>query len=203
MGANVPDTDTNLGRITVEHATGDGVGVGFRGSAYGSRWGVDEGNSTSTTSLAHLSVYPHLMFLGSADPVRIPIRIGPEFRRHDVDLGTGSVGESKYRGFGVAAEIEPEWTFARSDNFAAAVFGRLHVGAGLAAIDGFMQDDSTHATNFEGEVGIRLQASVVSISLGVLGQQTRYGVSGDDNGTRIAATEFNFRGVFFSLGAVW
>ena len=198
----VPNTDTDLGLVAIEHID-NGAGVGFRGAAFGSNWDLTEDGPPAQTSHSYLSLYPHFTALITNDLLRAPIRIGPEMRMHELDLGTGVFGETSYRMFGVAAEIEPEWTFVNSDNFAASVYGRMHVGAGWGTINGFVKDDTTNATNFGGEVGIRLQASVVSLSFGWLGQQTRFRASDDGMGGRDPETELDFSGVFISLGAVF
>jgi hypothetical protein len=198
----VPNTDTDLGFVAIEHIDG-GAGVGFRGAAFGNSWDLTEDGPPAQTSYSYLSLYPHFTVLATTDLLRIPIRIGPEVRLHELDLGIGSSGQASYRMFGVAAEIEPEWTFVNRDNFAASVYGRFHVGAGWGTINGIVKDDTTYATNFGGEVGFRLQASIVSLSFGLQGHETRFLGSDNGFGGRDPETEFDFVGVFISLGAVW
>jgi hypothetical protein len=201
-GNTVPSTDTDLSLVAIEHLD-TGAGAGFRGAAFGYSWDLTEDEPMAQTSHSYLSLYPHFTALASNGVLRVPIRIGPEIRLHELDQRIGVIGETSYRMFGVAAEIEPEWTFVNSDNFAASVYGQMHFGAGWGTINGGVKEDTTNATNFGGEVGIRLQASAVSLGFGFRGQQTRFRSSDDGMGGRDPETEFDFSGVFITLGAVF
>tara|TARA_R110002072_G_scaffold264409_1_gene423106 strand:+ start:10136 stop:10756 length:621 start_codon:yes stop_codon:yes gene_type:complete len=203
-GTNIHQrTDAVRARIAVEGVNENGIGGGVSISGFGSDDNLLDTATSVTTSVTGVDLFPHVTLLPDATQVRTPIRIGPELVSHSLDLGSGSASEIDFISIGFAAEIEPQWTIASTDEVAFSIYGRARAGAGYVAISAATRDFSSTATNIEGEVGIRFQTARFVASLGFMVQETSYDESDVSSFSIVEATDIGFRGLFLSAGIQW
>ncbi|MEZ6038386.1 MAG: hypothetical protein R3F29_12960 [Planctomycetota bacterium] len=188
------DTDSYNAEFAVE-GQGRVVGGGVRVSAFKSD---DElAGPSSDTELLSTSLFPHLTFRPGAGIFRLPIRIGPEVRWHQLDSSGTDVDSYAVGG---AVEVAPELDLFRTQRAALSLYGRGHAGAAVAAVSTPLDDYGTTATLLGAEAGVRLQLSKFLLAAGYVWQSTIYDETDPENNITLPETTYTNDGIFLSVG---
>ena len=199
------DTDAGMLEVGFE-GTGRVMGGGLRFSARATDDDLLEGSNAVDTQGEGANFFAHLTIRPGGGKFRMPIRIGPEVRANAFLLDAspfGSIAELDFVSVGGAIEVEPEVDFFRNDNAALSIYGRAHVGAGVAQISSDTTDYDTEAVNVGLEIGLRLQLKKFLLSGGYLAQSDEYAESDPENFSFVEETTWQFEGLFLMLGVRW
>lgn len=199
------DTDAGMLEIAFE-GTGKVMGGGLRFGARATDDDFLESSAAVDTQGEGAHFFGHLTIRPGGRRFRMPIRIGPEILANAFLLDAspfGSIAELDFVSVGGAVEIEPEFDIFRSERSALSIYGRAHVGAGVAQISSDTTDYDTDSTNIGAELGVRWQLKKFLLSGGYMLKRTEYAESDPENFATIQETIWQFEGFFLTLGVRW